>query len=117
MFKKLVIIFLFISFKTFAQTPNIGFEDGNFSRWQCYAGNIDSLGRLDLSISTPLFNRHTLYGRLYNGAQLDPYGNFPVMCPNGSNYSIKLGNDSVHQEAERVAYTFVVPNIKSYSIV
>jgi len=117
MFKKLVVILLFISFKTFAQTPNIGFEEGSFSRWQCYAGKIDSLGRLDLAISSPLFNRHTLYGRLYNGSQRDPYGNFPVMCPNGSNYSIKLGNDSVHQEAERVAYTFKVPNIKSYSIV
>ncbi|HEX8356512.1 MAG TPA: hypothetical protein VF610_03835, partial [Segetibacter sp.] len=39
----------------------------------------------------------------------DPYGNFPVVCPFGGNYSVKLGNDATGGEAEGISYTFTVP--------
>ncbi len=42
-------------------------------------------------------------------AQLDPYGNFPVVCPFGGNYSVKLGNENTGADAEGVSYTFTVP--------
>ncbi|MGI4729922.1 MAG: gliding motility-associated C-terminal domain-containing protein, partial [Janthinobacterium lividum] len=49
--------------------------------------------------------------------QLDPYGKFPMTCPNGSLYSLKLGNDGTGAQAERVSYTFTVPNNQTYSII
>jgi hypothetical protein len=48
----------------------------------------------------------------------DPYGHFPVNCPNGSGYSIRLGNSGVQAQAERVSYTFTVPADKNeYSFI
>ncbi|MDB5137783.1 MAG: hypothetical protein JWP37_4386 [Mucilaginibacter sp.] len=116
MFKNLCIIFLFISIKTLAQTPNIGFEDGTFNNWKCYVGSINPSGIIDLSASAPVFNRHTMITKA-SALVLDPYGKFPVLCPNGSNYSIRLGNEEAGAQAERISYTFTVPNKKSYSIV
>jgi len=116
MFKHLVIIFLFISFKAISQTPNIGFENGSFSNWDCYIGSVDPSGKVLLSASVPISNRHTLIGK--GSAQvLDYYGKFPILCPNGSKYSIRLGNDDTSRQAERVSYTLKVPNQRSYSIV
>jgi hypothetical protein len=49
---------------------------------------------------------------------LDPYGGFPVNCPNGSGYSIQLGNSNTGAQAERVAYSFTIPdNQDNYSII
>lgn len=39
----------------------------------------------------------------------DLHGNFPVLAPNGSSYSILLGNDMPGSEADQVAYNLVVP--------
>lgn len=117
MFKGLLIILLFISFKAFAQTPNIGFEDGTFNHWDCYVGQIDSItGNIRLARSIPVPNRHVLYGKESAGLK-DGYGNFPFLCPNGSKYSVRLGNNSAGAQAERLSYTLTVPNRKSYSIV
>jgi len=116
MFKHLVIIFLFISIKALSQTPNIGFENGSFSNWNCYIGTVDPSGNTSLNPSPATYGRHTLFGK-ESAKVLDPYGKFPVLCPNGSNYSIRLGNEDTSKQAERVSYTFKVPNQKSYSIV
>ncbi|SHM96367.1 gliding motility-associated C-terminal domain-containing protein [Mucilaginibacter sp. OK098] len=116
MFKPIVIIFLLIGFKAFSQTPNIGFENGSFSNWNCYIGFVDPSGNVSLFASVPINNRHTLISK-GSAKILDPYGEFPVLCPNGSNYSIRLGNDDTSRQAERVSYTLKVPNQKSYSIV
>jgi gliding motility-associated-like protein len=97
-------------------TPNIGFEEGTFNHWQCYIGYIDMSGIIHVTPSPPTFNRQVLYDK-NSGAGRDPYGNFPLLCPNGSNYSVRLGNDSVHSEAERLTYTFTVPNGSAYSII
>jgi gliding motility-associated-like protein len=108
--KKILILFLLISTRTLAQLPdNIGFEDGSFNHWNCSAGTISTDGVISLSGTSPVPTRHTLFSKLTDGNLLDPYGLFPVVCPNGSNYSIRLGNSEVHAEAESVSYTFRVP--------
>ena len=43
------------------------------------------------------------------GAGLDPYGGFPINCPNGSGRSIKLGNDAGGGLAEGISYEFTIP--------
>ena len=50
--------------------------------------------------------------------ELDPYGGFPVICPNGSGHSIRLGNDQAGTEAEGVSYQFTIPaNRNEYSLI
>jgi gliding motility-associated-like protein len=93
-----------------AQCPyNIGFEDGTFNGWQCYSGTITSTGSVDnLKPTPPLADRHVM---LMNSVpqEKDFYGKFPVNCPNGSKYSIRLGNSATGAQAERVSYTFTIP--------
>ena len=122
--KKIIILFLLIAAKAIAQaplpvvraTPNIGFEDGTFTNWECFIGQVDGVGNVIVSPSGPVYDRHTLYGKESKGVN-DAYGNFPVLCPNGSNYSIRLGNNQSMHEAERVTYTFTVPAGVAYSII
>jgi gliding motility-associated-like protein len=97
--------------------PNIGFEAGTFEQWECFVGEVDHNGKVNMFLQGVFADRHTM---IKNDGYpvLDPYGHFPVNCPNGSSYSIKLGNDGVSSEAEQVRYTFVVPaNQNDYSIV
>jgi gliding motility-associated-like protein len=119
LFKSLLILFFVVS-RALAQTntnmPNIGFEDGTFDYWQCYIGHIDLAGVVNVTPSAPIFDRQTLYGNESAGV-VDPYGKFPVLCPNGSNYSMRLGNKDTSAEAERVTYTFTVPHDRAYSII
>lgn len=96
--------------------PNIGFESGSFANWDCFAGSILRDGSLSLSATSPIPDRHTIIPNAYPQA-LDPYGNFPINCPNGSGYSIRLGNSSAGGQAESVSYTFNIPAGKNdYSI-
>jgi gliding motility-associated-like protein len=53
-----------------------------------------------------------------SGNGLDPYGGFPVNCPNGSKHSIRLGNDQAGTEAEGISYEFTIPaNKNEYSLI
>ncbi len=53
-----------------------------------------------------------------NSGGVDPYGGFPVNCPNGSGYSIRLGNNSGGGQAEGISYEFTIPaNENSYSLI
>lgn len=116
-----VFIGLFLGFahvfgQAFQCPENIGFEDGTLKNWQCYIGSIDRSGIISVSPSAPVYGRQTVLK--YQSNQLDPYGRFPVTCPNGSLYSLKLGNDGIGAQAEQVSYTFTVPaNQKNYSII
>lgn len=70
--------------------PNIGFEDGTFTNWQCYTGSdrrADSTGVVTITPSAPIAGLHSL---LKNTSPqiLDVYGHFPINCPNGSGYSV-----------------------------
>jgi gliding motility-associated-like protein len=117
-FNVLFVVFLLTCFSGLAQTstPNIGFEDGTFDHWQCYIGGIDKLGVITVNPTMPVYNRQTIYGKEATG-ELDPYGKFPVLCPNGSKYSIRLGNNDTSAQAERVTYLFTVPKDNAYSII
>lgn len=96
---------------------NIGFEMGGFNNWECFEGVINSNGALDLFPTSPVLNVHTIIERTPVPV-MDPYGNFPISCPNGSKYSIRLGNDETRSGAERVSYTFQIPaNQNNYSII
>ena len=96
--------------------PNIDFENGNFTNWNCFIGATAVNGGqnvISVTSSPPLSNRHVLQ----NTAAQDPYGLFPVRPPLGGQYTLKLGNDSVGAHAERVRYVINVPlNDPNYSI-
>ena len=98
-----------------AQTcpPNIDFENGDFSGWTCYTGNVASVNNnnvISFNYSgAPVAGRHTMFSAISASGSKDPYGNFPVMCPNGSGHSIMLGNNSAGREAEGVSYDFTIP--------
>jgi gliding motility-associated-like protein len=97
---------LFITAK--AQTgfcpPNLDFEGGDFSNWVCRAGSANSF---PLPVTGPISGRHTIINRI--GAGIDPYGFFPEISPNGSSYSVKLGNHSPGTQAESISYTYSIP--------
>ncbi|MEP7236342.1 MAG: PKD domain-containing protein [Ferruginibacter sp.] len=90
--------------------PNIDFEEGSFNHWTCYTGTVASVdGNNQISFDYsggPVFGRHTMYGA---GAGVDPYGGFPINCPNGSGHSIRLGNNSAGRESEGISYDFTIP--------
>jgi len=72
--------------------PNIDFESGTFDGWTCYTGYtaaINNSNEINISASAPsIGDRHTMYTS--NSGVMDPYGGFPVNCPNGSGHSIRL---------------------------
>jgi gliding motility-associated-like protein len=99
--------------------PNIDFELGNFSNWTCYAGSVAAIGGQNTitlsSTNGPLANRHTMYSSANGGT--DYFGGFPVTCPNGSGYSVKLGNNTGGGQAEGISYEFTIPaNQNNYSL-
>ena len=100
--------------------PNIDFETGTFDGWSCYVGSVaEANGKnvISLTPSGPVYNRHTMYTRSAT-PQYDTYGGFPIMCPNGSNHSIRLGNDQAGTEAEGISYEFTIPaNQDVYSLI
>ncbi len=97
-----------------AQTcpPNIDFETGTFAGWTCYTGTAEVVNNSNLinlyRSGGPQYNRHTMY-TANSGTAVDPYGGFPVNCPNGSGHSIRLGNNSAGTEAEGISYEFTIP--------
>jgi gliding motility-associated-like protein len=123
--KYLLLFILFLTLKASAQTcpPNIGFENGDFTNWDLSSGYVSTAGVYELTAtgSTPVVGRQQIINK--SNKSVDPYGGFPVSCPNGSNYSIQLGNTDVRPplpegSASRISYTFVVPtNQLDYTIV
>lgn len=88
--------------------PNIGFESGSFDKWSCSVGKIEINGAINVVGTDPTQGRHTILKNAPPFAK-DPYGEFSVNCPNGSGYSIQLGNSGTGAQAERVSYTFKIP--------
>ena len=126
-FFKKVILFAAIFFSVnivLAQDcpPNIDFEDGTFTGWTCKIGNVFANGGtnsilLTNSSNAPLPNRHEILPRSTTAGQTDAYGGFPVNCPNGSAFSVKLGNTSGGHQAEGITYQFTIPaNRNTYSL-
>jgi len=113
--RSVVCIFCIACFfpKAYTQScpPNLDFESGNFTNWQCFTGTTDTVGgknRMVLNPSAPVFNRHEIISAATNPG-LDPYGGFPKLCPYGGDFSVKLGNEGTGAEAEAISYTFQVP--------
>lgn len=109
----LVLTLLILTLTAFTQCPpNIDFEDGNLAYWDCFTGSTGSSNGqnfINLNPSSPIPGRHQLISS--TNAGMDPYGGFPMLCPYGGNYSVKLGNDGTNAEAEGMSYTFTVPNL------
>lgn len=109
----LLALIITLTAKGYAQCPpNIDFETGTFAGWTCWVGGvdaIDTLNQIDLQpVAAPFPGLHTMLSSLA-GNGLDEYGGFPKNCPNGSGYSIKLGNDLAGGSAEGLSYDFVIP--------
>ena len=108
-----VIFNCLLSSQSFSQQcpPNIDFETGTFSNWTCYTGNVSAGGGVNTIYLTqssgPVPNQHTM---LASGTgETDFFGGFPVTCPNGSGYSVKLGNNTGGGQAEGISYEFTIP--------
>ncbi|MES2774355.1 MAG: hypothetical protein V4722_09235 [Bacteroidota bacterium] len=103
---------VFLCFQTtFSQTcpPNIDFEAGDFSNWQCFTGTTQWIGTqnvINLVASPPVSGRHEI---ISSTTAKDSYGLFPQLCPYGGTSSVKLGNTGTGAEAEGLSYTFIVP--------
>ena len=91
--------------------PNLDFETGTFNGWTCYTGSVEAVGTQNIISIYPsggaVYDQHTMFTRGMGG--VDPYGGFPVNCPNGSGYSIKLGNNTGGGLAEGISYEFTIP--------
>jgi gliding motility-associated-like protein len=101
--------------------PNINFETGTFNGWTCHVGYTSAVGDQNLiSLSPsngPVPGHHTMYSA-NNAGEVDPFGNFPVLCPNGSGHSIRLGSTEAGGQAEGISYEFTIPaNENSYSLI
>lgn len=89
---------------------NVGFEYGNFNGWVAETGY--STG---ITTTVPvMYNNGVVNGRHTivtggNDAVLAFAGiTLPRLAPGGGNYSVKLGNENVGAEAERLTYRFPV---------
>ena len=99
--------------RALAQTcpTNIDFETGTFDGWTCYTGYtaaVNGSNKISLTPGPPQTDRHTMI-TANPDIEVDPYGKFPVNCPNGSGQSIKLGNFTGGHNAEGVSYEFTIP--------
>ncbi len=98
---------------------NIDFEDGSFLNWNCFTGDVDSLGTtnvITVNPSAPINNRHRIITRAIPSA-IDPFGLFPTNPPDGSNHAVRLGNTNIGAQAERIQYKIRVPlNDSNFSI-
>ena len=98
--------------------PNIDFEQGDLSNWQCFIGttyvNTGNVNVINLNPSAPTGGRHEIVTAASGN---DLYGGFPKLCPYGGQYSVKLGNNAVNNEAEGASYTFQIPaNADTFSL-
>lgn len=98
---------------------NIDFETGTFAGWTCYTGSTAAQGGqnvISLYAGSAVSDRHMIIPSGVGGK--DFYGGFPVNCPNGSGYSVRLGNDQAGTQAEGISYEFTIPADKDvYSLI
>lgn len=121
-------LFLFLTWASFFTArsqsvtcpPNIDFELGNFSGWECKAGyvvvDIGGANITQLLTTGQMAGRHTMIPS--TNTEVDPYGLFPKKCPNGSGYSIQLGNDIAGSESEGISFKYSIPaNATKFSLI
>ena len=104
--------FNFVNAQSVFCPTNVDFEQGNFSNWFLYTGLCCPISTPTLS--GPVTGRHAIT----SGASTDAYGGFPVVAPNGGNYSLKLGSTLINRFANRARYYVRVPNnLNNYSLI
>ncbi len=78
----------------------------------CYIGSTTAVNGenfINLSPSYgPIEGRHTIIPAGQRD-EYDFFGGFPVICPNGSGYSVKLGSVEAGGQAEGISYEFTIP--------
>jgi gliding motility-associated-like protein len=98
--------------------PNLDFEQGNFNFWECKVGSCSGAGGVNVvnwSGTGPQPGRHDIIPS--TNTSVDPYGGFPIVCPNGSGYSVRLGNPGTGSQAEGLFYTYTIPTtVTKFSI-
>lgn len=113
-------IVMFSSLQAQQCPDNIGFENGTFNNWKTHIGGVAAISGANvfsLIESGPISGRHELFSRAEHSGIYDQFGNFPVVCPNGSGYSVKLGNTSGGAQAEGISYEFTIPaNRNEYTL-
>ncbi|HCL05956.1 MAG TPA: hypothetical protein DHW64_08335 [Chitinophagaceae bacterium] len=98
--------------------PNIGFEKGSFENWETLKGRIERDGSINMTVVSPDPSNHRILDASLNAKETDPFGGFPVVCPNGSGFSVKLGMEQGGSDAHGLRYTFTVPQTNAdYSII
>src|SRR4051812_33666792 len=80
---------------------NIDFEAGNMSGWTRSSGFHPGYNATGCCPNT---NGQQV---IMTGTGVDPYGGFPVVFPGGS-FSVRLGNNGVNGQADRLEQTFFV---------
>lgn len=102
------IVLMAFSKTTYAQCPpNIDFEQGDYRNWALFSGSFNGTVFNELP-ATPIAGRHDIITAATVPA-LDPWGNFPKLCPNGSGYSVRMGLESTGTNTDRATYTFTIP--------
>ena len=86
--------------------PNLDFEFGDLTNWECRSGPL-SVPITSWAVGQQP-NRHTIITSTTAGT--DFYGGFPELCPNGSGYSVKLGNAQGGALGESISYTYTIPS-------
>lgn len=87
---------------------NLDFELGDFTNWICKAGSVEPDGTILVSAMPPVPARHSIISAATAGT--DPYGGFSTVCPNGSQYSVMLGNSGGAHQAESLSFTYSIPS-------
>jgi gliding motility-associated-like protein len=90
----------------------MSFENGDLTNWKCFWGTVapGTGGGKSVPVWTS-YTEHIDHHRLVRDWPdgNDPYGGFPVQCPGGAIYSLKLGKDKCGAQAEGVSYTYDIP--------
>ncbi len=107
-----IILWAIISRGQVTNPPNIDFEYGNTTIWHFYTGTCCPISTPTETLALP--RRHSLTV----GADVDPYGLFPIVAPGGGTYSLKLGSDTSDYCAEKARYYVHVPSgTTNYSLI
>jgi gliding motility-associated-like protein len=101
--------------------PNLDFEFGNFNNWVAKTGKYTG-GNITNLVTGVSAGRHTIINAsskepLNPTSDKDFFGDFPLLCPNGSKQSVKLGSVEINYIARTLSYTIKIPaNANNYSI-
>jgi gliding motility-associated-like protein len=116
-----ILLWMMVSSQAIGQScpPNIDFEKGTLDGWRYFIGNVLDQGGFNVfnlsEVSAPVDNRHAVMRS--SPGDNDPFGGFPLASPDGSDYFLKLGNNTGGGEGEAITYEFTIPaNRNTYSL-